>query len=174
MSDKSAASSDKAAAAADKPAEAAKPAKRGKLIPILVAVVVIAAGGGGAFWWFSRGAHAAAKHEPARQAAESGGGVVPLEPFLVNLADPGGSRYLRTTLKLVVADEKAAERVAKNEVAMTRVRSAILELLTTRTADQLVTADGKTSLKHAIAERVTPIVGVPVADVLFADFVVQF
>ena len=91
------------------------------------------------------------------------------------LADPSGSRYLRTSLKLVVADEKKAEELAKNEVVVTRARSAILELLTTQTADELVTADGKAALKKAICERVSPLTGgSEVTDVLFSDFVVQF
>jgi flagellar protein FliL len=165
--------SDKKATEAE-PQKAGTPAKSGKTFIIIGAVVLLLAGGGGGFWWFSRGAHAAALAEPKKEAAEAGGGVVPLEPFLVNLADKSGTRYLRTTLKLIVPDEKTAERLAKNDVAITRARSAILELLTTETADQLVTAEGKTVLKKAIGERVSPLVGVQVTDVLFADFVVQF
>ncbi len=153
---------------------AATPAKSSKLVVIAGVVVLLLAGGGGAFWWFTRSAKAASAEAPKKEAAEPAGGVVPLEPFLVNLADKSGSRYLRTTLKLIVPDEKTAERIAKNDVAITRTRSAILELLTTETAEQLVTADGKAALKKAIGERVSPLVGVQVSDVLFADFVVQF
>jgi flagellar FliL protein len=161
---------------AAKPQEEATPKKgKGKLVAIAVAAVMVLAGGGGAFWWFTRGAHAASETTPKRAAAEEGGGgVVPLETFLVNLADKSGSRYLKTTLKLVVPDEKTAEKLAKNEVAVTRARSAILELLTTKTADELVTAEGKSALKKAICERVSPLVGAEVTDVLFVDFVVQF
>lgn len=153
---------------------AATPAKSSKLVVIAGVVVLLLAGGGGAFWWFTRSAKAASAEAPKKEAAEPVGGVVPLETFLVNLADKSGSRYLRTTLKLIVPDEKTAERIAKNDVAITRTRSAILELLTTETAEQLVTADGKAALKKAIGERVSPLVGVQVSDVLFADFVVQF
>jgi flagellar FliL protein len=155
---------------------AAPKAKRGKFLIIgIVAALVLAGGGGGAFWWFTRSAKAAgaeAEKKPAPVA--EAGGVVPLDTFLVNLADKNGSRYLRTTLKLVVADEKTAEKLTKNEIAITRVRSAILELLSTETAEQLVTAEGKSELKKAIGERVSPIVGTEISDVLFADFVVQF
>jgi len=165
--------SDKPATPAEGQAPAAKSGS-GRLLVIAGAAVVLLAGGGGAFWWFSRGPHAAAAEAPKKEAAETGGGVVPLEPFLVNLADKGGARYLRTTVKLVVPDEKVAERIVKSEVAVTRTRSAILELLTTETAERLVTAEGKAALKKSISERVSPLVGVQVTDVLFADFVVQF
>ena len=56
-----------------------------------------------------------------------------------------------------------------------RMRSAILELLSQQTAENLVTAEGKTSLKETIAEHISPLTGgVKVSDVLFSDFVVQF
>jgi flagellar FliL protein len=160
--------SDKQAAEA---AAVPKSSKKKFIVIGIVAAAVVAAGGGGGWWYMHR--PAAAHGEHAKEEAEAGG-VVPLEPFLVNLADTGGSRYLRTTLKLVVPDEKSAEKLTKNQVALTRTRSAILELLTTETAEALVTPDGKTRLKKTICERVSPLVGLQVADVLFVDFVVQF
>ena len=54
------------------------------------------------------------------------------------------------------------------------MRSAILEVLTTKTSDTLVTADGKTALKEAIAKRSSEVLELEVTDVLFTDFVVQF
>lgn len=159
------------------PAAAAAPAKKssGKLIIIAVVAVVVLGGGGAGFWWWSRPAHAeGAAAEKKHEAAAEAGGIVPLEPFTVNLAD-GGSRFLRTSLKLVVSDEKAAEKISKNEVLLTRMRSAILELLTQQKADALVTAEGKTELKKSICEHLSPMTGgTEVTDVLFSDFVVQF
>src|SRR5947209_8681483 len=119
-------------------AEAAPaPKSRMKLMIIGGVAILALAGGGGAFWWRSHSAAAAEGGEGAHHAAkvEEGGGLVPLEPFIVNLADPTGSHYLRTTLKLVVPDEKAAEKLAKNEVTVMRLRSAILELLSQQKAD---------------------------------------
>ena len=52
-------------------------------------------------------------------------------------------------------------------------RSAILELLTTKTAEELMTADGKTALKKEIAERASKAFRFKVNDVLLAEFVVQ-
>jgi flagellar FliL protein len=153
----------------------AQPAKGKNTLIIIVAAVAVAGLAGGAAWWrLPRGQRGGEHTEAPKGAAEVASGVVALETFLVNLADKGGARYMRTTLKLVVPDEKIAEKVTKNEVAITRARSAILELLTTKTSDELVTAEGKTALKHAICERVSPVFGVEVSDVLFADFVVQY
>src|SRR4051812_45145874 len=125
-----------------KPA-ADKAAKGGsKMMVIIIAVVVLAAGGGGGFWYLSHAAAAAASakadsgddEEPAAKAKNKKkkhadeGGIVAFEPFTVNLTG-GGSRFLRTTIKLVVEDEAAAEKISKNEASIARIRSAIIELL---------------------------------------------
>src|SRR5262249_35178434 len=131
-------------------------------------------GGGAGFWWWSRPAQAAGGQKQKQHEQAEGGGIVPLEPFTVNLAE-GGSRYLRTTLKLVVEDEKKAKHLAENEVAVSRMRSAVLELLTQQKAEHLVTAEGKAELKKTICEQLSHMTGgTEVTDVLFSDFVVQF
>jgi flagellar protein FliL len=149
-----------------------------KLIVIGVAVVVLlGAGGGGAWWWLHRAGAAegatAEKHEAAPDPADSG--VLTLEPFLVNLADKDSPRFLRVTLRLIVAGKKAAGKLEEDEVVKVRVRSAILELLTEQTSEQLVTPEGKAALKKAILGRCAAIVTeAKVVDVLFSEFVVQF
>jgi flagellar basal body-associated protein FliL len=58
---------------------------------------------------------------------------------------------------------------------MLRLRSSILEFLSQQLADELVTAEGKEKVKHAIAERAGKVLGQgQVIDVLFSEFVVQF
>jgi flagellar FliL protein len=140
-----------------------------------VAVIVLLGGGGAAYWMYARGGEAPAEGAEAAPAHEEEAGVaVPLEPFVVNLADPGGSRFLRVNLSLVVAEEHALE-FEENPTVMARVRSAILELLAQQTADPLITPDGKTALKKAIAEGAGHAVeGLHISDVLFSEFVVQF
>lgn len=160
-----------------------EPAKKGsnpwKMMSMLLLVLVLVAGAGGAgFWWSQRGVTAEGK-APAAAAALAvpavGKGIVSFQPFLANLADPGGNRFLRTSVQLVVPEAAQGDEISKDDVTLMRLRSAILEILTEQTADQLVTPDGKTKLKKAIKDRATTILGtVPVVDVLFSDFVVQF
>jgi flagellar protein FliL len=93
----------------------------------------------------------------------------------VNLADGGGSRFLRVTLALVVDDNDAARAIVEQEVVRAKVRSALLERLALQNADQLVTPDGKKELKKAIGEQAAHSAhGLKVSDVLFSEFVVQF
>ncbi len=153
----------------------APPPRRGKLkIIILIVVVVLLLGGGagGFFWW--RSTHRAPEAAAAAPAAPLGSAIVPLEPFMVNLADTEASRFLRIAVRLVVDEESDAAEIEKDPLRLARVRSAILEVLTTQRSSVLVTPEGKTALKHALTERSTAVLNLEVRDVLFTDFVVQF
>ncbi len=155
-----------------------KPKKKGKgLLLVIVAVVVLGAGGGGAAYWkWGMGggaAHGEAPAEAAAPAAEPS--LSKFDPFIVNLADGGGQAYLRVTLSLLVASEAEAKHLAEKDVTRTRIRSAILEVLSTQTAAELITPDGKAELRRAITDRIASLnEPVDVRDVLFTDFVVQY
>jgi flagellar basal body-associated protein FliL len=72
-------------------------------------------------------------------------------------------------------DEEHAKELSEKEVDRMKLRSGLLELLALQTADVLVTPQGKTDLKQAIAKRAGEAVhGLHVADVLLSEFVVQF
>lgn len=162
-----------------------------KIIVIVVAVLLVAGGGAGGWWWWSQRAQAAAANEQDDHSKAAKGkkehevsetGAIALEPFLVNLADKEASRFLRVSLQLVIDKPELAEAMsakgeagAEHAVTKARLRSSILELLTTKTSDALVTTEGKAALKKEIAARGTEILGqAEVVDVLFTDFVVQF
>jgi flagellar FliL protein len=152
--------------------KAAAPKGGKKKILIIGAVLLLAIGGGGAYWWTASASGAegeAAKEEDVER------GIVKLDPFVVNLADVGTSRYLRVTIELLVKDAEVADELEKNRVSLTQARSAILELLTTQSSAELVKAEGKAALRQAIKESVSKAVNhLEVIDVLFTDFVVQF
>jgi flagellar FliL protein len=141
-----------------------------KLVLIGGAVFVLAGGAGGAWWWL----HDSAEAAPAAAPLESRG-LVTFEPFLVNLSDGGGSRFLKVTLGLMVGTAEDAAHIQETPVVLSRVRSDILELLTEQTATALVSAEGKQALKAAIRARAAEALEhKEVVDVLFSEFVVQF
>ena len=167
------------------PADAGKKKGKGKLLIVAGGLALLLAGAGGAFFFLRGGtAHGAAaagaqgdehETEPAHDPA-----IIALPTFTVNLADTGATRYLRTTLSLVINDtEKAAtlsgggdHKPAGEPARIAMARSAILELLTTKTADELMKPEGKTALKKENAERATHAFRFKVDDVLLAEFVV--
>jgi flagellar FliL protein len=152
---------------------AVAPAKKGKskLLLIVVAMIVLLGGGGaGAWWYMGKKAEAAPAGEPSTPP-----GFITLDPFIVNLADPGGRRFLRISLRLLVKSEAEAKELEEQALVLLKARSAVLELLATQKSEELQTPEGKTELKKQIAERATAAFGghTEVTDVLFAEFVVQ-
>lgn len=173
-------------AAAAKPAEKTEKSEKkkgGALKWVLIAVLLLltAGGGGGGYWYFvmrpqaAEGAEAGAEPAAPKKHAE-GGAALKFDPFVVNLADPGGVRYLRVGLSLVIAGTEAeAKHLEESKVQLLRIRSAVLELLSQQISEQVVTPEGKAALKHAIQEQASAVLEpVEVTDVLFTEFVVQF
>jgi flagellar FliL protein len=142
--------------------------KKSKTKLVVIGLVAVAVGVGGAVY---------AMRRPAAETKDtaSSRGLVPFDPFVVNLADPGGTRFVRLTLSLVVNNEQIASNIVATQVSMKEARSAILELLAIQTAGTLATPEGKQALKKAIIERVSAIFpDAKVTDVYFSEFVVQF
>ena len=182
----------------DKAAAGAAP-KKSKMMLIIILLLVVVAGAGGFFGW----KHFKAKADMTAQAAGSGheeeessddekpkrgkkkkkkekehegeGATVNFEPFLVNLADKEASRYVKTSIRLLVANKESAETIAKGETLMPRMRDTILTLLSTKTAEEMTSNEGKEKLKKEILEKVNEYLPEEGAeDVFFTDFVVQF
>ena len=168
------------------------PAKKGKLPLIIGLVVLLGGGGGGGYWWMSKQKAAAATEADAGhgekgttdghaaegkegEAAAERGALLPLDVFTVNLADTEAQRFLRTNVQLVIdGDEEAAKELAEAKLPVIRVRSAVLELLSSQKSAELATPEGKDALKKAIAEKASKALHHEVLDVIFSDFVIQF
>jgi flagellar FliL protein len=156
------------------------------LIAVVVGVVIATLGVGGVVYYLAHTGRlpvqgTAQKTEVIALATTH---AMALEPLLVNLADAGGSSYLRVALTLRVADgaaKKGAKADAEKgkddkgaEDAVAAVRDTVLTVLGRQTADGLLAADGKehlkTELKAALAEHNADL---KVKDVFFTDFLVQ-
>lgn len=152
---------------------AAAPAKSKKTLFLAIAALVLLGGGGGAYWKFFASAPSEAAAEEPKEPAEPPA-IVPFDPFVVNLSDPGTPRFLRVTMALVVDGEAHAKEFEENTVARMKVRSALLELLSQQRASLLVTPEGRAELKKTIIERTGHNAEeLKVTDVLFSEFIVQ-
>ena len=151
----------------------APPRKKRRLlwIGLTIAVLMLGGGGAGLYWMNSHAAAAGPEAEPEQPLHQA---LIPFDSFVVNLADSGGSRFLRVSLSLVVDDEESAEAL-EDPVTKIRVRSAILELLAQQAAAPLITPEGKAALKQSIAEQSRKAAPkVQVSNVFFSEFIVQF
>jgi flagellar FliL protein len=157
------------------------------LIAVVVGVVIATLGVGGVIYYLAHTGRlpmqggAAQKTEALALATTH---AMVLEPLLVNLADGGGSSYLRVALTLRVADvadkksAKANDQKSKDDKgtddAVAAVRDTVLTVLGRQTADGLLASDGKerlkTELKAALAEHNADL---KVKDIFFTDFLVQ-
>src|SRR5690554_7058290 len=100
------------------PESGAKSAKKKPIVVLTIVGILILAmsGAAGAYFYMHRDAAPSPPPEP---------GVVALEPFTVNLADPGGQRFLRVTLGLVLETAEQAQELEENKLGLARARSSI-------------------------------------------------
>ncbi len=99
------------------------------------------------------------------------GPVFALESFIVNLADPGGKRYLRVTMQLELKDAKMNDQVTQR---LPQVRDCILTVLPTRKVDDLQTVEGKTGLRSELITKLNELLGPgAVTKIYFTEFVIQ-
>ena len=151
------------------------------LIVIILLVLVLAAVGGLAAYLFlhkpaapGAAAHAEEKVEEVKKKKEKHGPPIfeKLDTFVVNLA--GSSSMLQVEMQAEVADEEAKGKL-KNY--MPKIRSALILLLSSKTPEELATADGKVKLKAQVKKIVDESMEAgevePVESVLFTSFIIQ-
>lgn len=181
-------------------AEQPKKKSKLKLILLFVLIFIVLLGAAGAFWFFTirdpgvvpsasqtgeveNSEQGAATAATAASSASSpaGSGTVTDTPHVsvnvaqlptlnVNLLDPGANRYLRLGLEVEVGNPDALQEIRQNEA---RIRDALIILLSSKSATDLATAEGKMQLKNEIASRINQILGTPrVIRIYFTDFVI--
>ena len=155
----------------------------GKMLLMVVLALVSSAGGGVvSFVLISRTLNAQAKPAEKPEKAEQEkiaemlekSAVIPLEPFVVNLADTDAARYLRIKITLMVDDKTKLKEVAENQALQLKVRDVILQSLTAKHSQELINTEGKNNLRHEIQEKVAMYFRAPkLVDVMFTEFVIQ-
>jgi len=145
---------------------------------LIVFVISILLGGGGVFVWFKfsssphDGSRATATiMEESSDAMDTVGTMLPLETFIVNLADEEGSKYLKITIELEVESEKVLEEINNK---MARIRDSLLILLSSKDFLSIRTVEGKFKLRDEIISRVNSVLRTgKVRTAYFTDLVIQ-
>ncbi len=178
---------------AEKAPEAEAPKKKSKL-PLIGSGVLVIAGAVVALWYLGVGPFAggAPKHAEATAAVEGDGhgrgghgeeedaghgcgrgkgGIPGPEPFIANLADDGGRRYLKATFQV---DFGTTEVPAAMQARLPQTRDLLLTLFTSKTFDEIRTPEGKQQLREEIIARVNQVLDRDLAKaVYFTEFIVQ-
>jgi flagellar FliL protein len=161
---------------------------KGKLLLILIILVVLLGVGGGAayFFLFKKKAPAPQQAAPTPQpiappvatapVATSGVPAAPqffykLDTFIVNLADEGGSRYLKVDMTLALSNKEVEKEIEKK---LPVIRDAIITVISNKYYKDIATPAGKLALKREIMARINILLTKgKVIDIYFTDFVVQ-
>ncbi len=146
-------------------AAAAKPGGKKKWILIALAGVLFAAGAAGGTWFMLKSGHAEDGDAPAKQAKKAEKPkddeppvFLPLEAFVVNLraqTPQNSDQFLQTEMTLRLAGPEVVNLV---KLHMPEVRSRVLRLLSTKTAQDVLTTEGKDSLAESIRTEITGVI----------------
>ena len=153
----------------------------------LVLVLVLGMGGGMFMIWSKLSAvspkavvpETGAEVTPDKAKPEEIGAVVSVDTFIVNLADPGGNRYLRVTMDLELVGkpaDKSGGKTAGDELAkrMPQIRDAILMILSTKRYVDISTPEGKTALREEILNAANGLLASSqISRIYFKEFVIQ-
>ena len=152
-----------------------------KILLILVGVLclLVLGMGGGMFMIYTKLAGMGAPVESAeadknseKAKPEEPGKMVSLETFIVNLADPGGNRYLRVTMDLEVTGGKPGEDELAKRVP--HLRDAILMILPTKRYADISTTEGKTTMREELTGAINGLLATAkVSRIYFKEFVIQ-
>jgi len=183
----------KPAEGTEKAAEGAEAAKKKSKLPLIGSGVVVLAGAIAALWYLGIGPFAGgpAKHAAATAAIEgeegAGGGgadkegegsnaaagknLLVFEPFIANLVDDGGRRYLKATFQI----DFGSGGVPPIMIArLPQVRDLLLTLFTSKAFDEIRTPEGKLQLREEIIARINQVLNRDLARaVYFTEFIVQ-
>ena len=161
-----------AAAAADAPAAKKSGGKKKLVIMVAVAAIVLGGGGVGALLYMKKqkaAAEAAAADEGDAAGADAGAPkaekkrernahpvFVPMDTFVVNLADHDSDRYAQIGLTLEVSDEKVGEEI---KAYLPAIRNNILLLLAHKSSADLAGSEGKEKLAKQIRREALKAMG---------------
>lgn len=157
----------------------APPKKKSKFKWFLLLFLLLLVGGGlGGAYYFGFLDKFINKDEAAdggtskqEQTVSQSSSRVTLPTFLVNLYDPLGRRYVKLDIELELVSPAVSQEVKQQNP---RIRDALIMLLSSKTATELNTQEGKHILRNEILDRINQILNGPkVVRVYYIDFVIQ-
>lgn len=99
------------------------------------------------------------------------GPMLPLDPFIVNLSEPAGKRFIKVTMEFELSSRELENEV-KNKLP--QFKDHIITVLSSKSLEDVITAEGKFKLKEEIMSRVNQNLKTGVIrNVFFTEFVVQ-
>ena len=139
---------------------------RGRMLLILGPLILLLGGGGAAYFFFFG-------KRPAKAAPQERTCELTLSDLTVNLADTEQPHYLSASVSIVL---KGVDPEAAVEEHESGARDAVIMVMTQHTYADLLSAEGKETLKNEIAMAVEEALSedrLGVEDVLFTSFLMD-
>ena len=162
---------------ADKEKKAAKKGEEKKggkkfLLLIIIGVVLLAGVGGGAYFFLFAKSTPPPEEKKAQEPPEPEvGPFLQLDPFIVNLADPTGHRYLRAKITLEFRNDEAYQKANER---IPQINDAIIMVLSSKTVEEMLSPEGKLELRLELIRKLNDLLGAnSVKNIYFTQFVVQ-
>ncbi len=110
-------------------------------------------------------------HGAKGKTGKGAGATLPLDTFIANLADEGGKRYLKTTMQVEFLGDGIPSGI---DARVPQIRDLLLTLLTSKSFEEIRTAEGKQQLREEIIARLNQTLDRDaVKAVYFTEFIVQ-
>ena len=164
-------------------AEAGKKSLIGKLKLPLIIVVVLVVLGVAALVVLPKLTSSKEKHEgaPKAESSEKSGeasaqhqgpsALVSLDPFIINLRDPSGKRYLKIRIDLELSSKEVEVQIKDR---MPQIKDGLLILFSSKSYEDIESVEGKLRLRQEIVSRINSLLSSGrVQNIYFTEFVVQ-
>ncbi len=143
-----------------------------KLLIIIVLAVVVLGGGGAAAMMFLGGDDP----EVVEEVEAPQPGLMPLDPFIVNLKEPDQKNFVKLSLQITLSPAERIAELSENQLLIARCRDRILTLLSSKSYSELSSPLGREALRREIKARLEPLFDGEddkLEDILFSEFMVQ-
>lgn len=157
------------------------PKKSKKKLFIIIGVLVLVLGGAGAFFMMGgkksgegdegedAGSEEGGEESGSKKHGELPGAIVPLDTFIVNLQIKGS--FLKTVIQLEFGEP---EQPHTFDADLPKVRDAIIRVLSSKQAQEILNPEGKEKLREEVKNAVNNTLGSEdVVNVYFTEFIVQ-
>lgn len=149
-----------------KEVQPSKSSSKKKLLILIALVLVLGGGGAGAYLKFfastGEGEAAVKEAEPI---------IKEMDAFIVNLADPGGRRFLKVTMKARLSNEHGLAEFTSHNFQM---RDLVLTILAGKETEDISKPEDRLSLKQELAAAMNKVLKKgQVQDIYFTDFLIQ-
>ena len=109
--------------------------------------------------------------EDAKEQSRKVGEIFPLEVIVVNIANTGGTRYLRAGISFEVTESGV---IAELTQRIPQIKDLIIMILSVKELEDLIDFSGKNQIRKEIFEKINAILqNGKIKNVYFTEFVIQ-